>query len=120
MKFPIVELVDRYAISVVKSSETGGANKDEVAFYYDELKRANINPHHKLICDLVKHHAYVWSLENKFKNGQVDSLPLDEIGRIAIAVRDQGRERSRLKNALADLYGPVMDDPVREIKQYGA
>ena len=116
MKFPIVELVDRYAIAVVKHSMTGGANIEEFKFYFEQLQAAGVDHSHELITALVKHHEHVWSLEDDFKKGRIDSMPLEEIGRIAIAVRDQGHERLRLKNALAEIYS----DPVREIKSYGS
>ena len=34
MKFPVIELVDRYAIAVVKHSMTAGANTEEFKFYF--------------------------------------------------------------------------------------
>jgi hypothetical protein len=113
MKFPVIELVDRYAIAVVKHTMTGGANIEEFKFYFEQLQAANIDHTHELINELVRHHEYVWSLEDDFKKGRIDEKPLEEIGRIAIAVRDQGYERVRLKNALAEL----LNDPVREVKQ---
>jgi hypothetical protein len=115
MKFPVIELVDRYAIAVVKHSMTSGANIEEFKFYFEQLQAAGIDHTHKLITELVRHHEYVWSLEDDFKKGRIDDKPLEEIGRIALAVRDQGHERVRLKNAIAEL----LNDPVREIKQYG-
>jgi hypothetical protein len=115
MNFPIIELVDRYAIAAVKYSLTDGANIKEFKFYSEQLQAANVDHTHELITELIKHHEYVWSLEDDFKKGQIDGKPLEEIGRIALAVRDQGYERVRLKNALAELY----NDPVQEIKKYG-
>ena len=114
MKFPIIELVDRYAIAVVKHRKTNGANQEEVDFYHQQLVESNINPQHHLIDDLITHHTCVWNLEDDFKKGRVDNLPLEEIGRRALAIRDMGHDRVALKNALADL----VDDPVKEIKQY--
>jgi hypothetical protein len=113
MKFPVIELVDRYAIAIVKSIKTSNANEEEVEFYSKQMEEVGISELHPLIQELIKHHEYVWSLEDDFKKGRIDSQPLEEIGRIAIAVRDQGHERQRIKNALAELA----NDPVREIKQ---
>lgn len=112
MKFPVVELVDRYAIAVVKHAMTGGANIEEFKFYFEQIHAAGIDHTHDLILELIRHHEYVWSLEDDFKKGRIDSRPLEEIGRVALVVRDQGPERQRIKNALAELY----NDPVREIK----
>lgn len=115
MQFPVIEIVDRYAVAVVKHTNTNGANNEELEFYYEQMRRININTGHQLVRDLIAHHAYVWTLEDDFKKGRIDNKPLEEIGRIAILVRDQGYERTRIKNELAELVG----DPIREIKQYG-
>lgn len=112
MKFPVIEIVDRYAIAVVKHTKTQGANKEELEFYLQQMKESNINPTHELVLELIDHHNYVWNLEDDFKKCRVDSLPLDEIGRRALHVRDVGFRRIELKNALAELAG----DPVREVK----
>lgn len=113
MKFPVIEIVDRYAIAVVKFDNTNGANKEELDFYTDQMQSININPNHDLVEKLVKHHRYVWSIEDDFKKARIDSLPLEEIGRRALHIRDIGYERVRLKNALAEMIG----DPVREVKR---
>ena len=99
MKFPVIELVDRYAIAMVKSNKTSNANKEEVEFYSKQIEETGISKLHPLIQELIKHHEYVWSLEDDFKKGRIDEKPLEEIGRIALAVRDQGHERVRIKNA---------------------
>lgn len=114
MKFPVVEIVDRYAIAVVKHGHTNGLNKEELEFYSVQMSQTGIPIDHELVLELIDHHKYVWSLENDIKQGQADSLPLDEIGRRALHVRDVMRKRVELKNALAELY----NDPVREIKHY--
>lgn len=113
MKFPIIEIVDRYAIAVVKYQKTNGLNSEELTFYEEQMKSVNINTRFQLVLDLITHHATVWSLEDDFKKARIDNIALDEIGRRAIQIRDYGYERSRLKNALAELYG----DKVREVKQ---
>ena len=113
MKFPVIEIVDRYAIAVVKYEKTNGANQEEFDFYLEQMKSTNINPLNTKVIELIEHHSYVWSLEDDFKKGRIDALPLEEIGRRAIHIRDIGYKRQELKNTLAEL----MEDPVREIKQ---
>jgi hypothetical protein len=113
MKFPIIEIVDRYAISVVKYEKTNGANQEELDFYLEQMKDANINPSDVKVIELIEHHRYVWSLEDDFKKAKIDALPLEEIGRRALYIRDIGYRRVDLKNALAEM----VNDPVREIKQ---
>jgi hypothetical protein len=113
MKFPIIEIVDRYAISVVKYEKTNGANQEELNFYLEQMKEADINLSEPKLLELIEHHRYVWSLEDDFKKAKVDNLPLEEIGRRALHIRDIGYRRVDLKNDFAKLLG----DPVREIKQ---
>lgn len=113
MKFPIIEVVDRYAIAVVKHEKTQGANSSELAFYCEQMKEVNIDLNHELILELIEHHKFVWSLEDDFKKMRIDSLPLAEIGKQALRVRNAGQVRVDLKNQLAILVG----DSVREIKK---
>ena len=42
MEFPVIELVDRYAIAVVKQAKTNGENREEVKFYVGQLINAGI------------------------------------------------------------------------------
>ena len=113
MKFPVIEIVDRYTIAVVKHEKTNGVNQEELDFYLEQMKEANINPSDVKVIELIEHHSYVWSLEDDFKKAKIDALPLEEIGRRALYIRDIGYRRVDLKNALAEM----VDDPVREIKQ---
>jgi hypothetical protein len=113
MKFPVIEIVDRYTIAVVKHKKTNGANQEELDFYLEQMKEANINPSDIKVIELIEHHSYVWSLEDDFKKAKIDSLPLEEIGRRALYIRDIGYRRVDLKNALAEM----VNDPVREIKK---
>lgn len=112
MNFPIIEIVDRYAIAVVKHEQTNKANQKELDFYLEQMKLSNINPMHHLVVELIDHHRYIWSLEDDFKRARIDSLPLEEVGRRALHIRDMGYKRVNLKNAVAELIG----DPIREIK----
>lgn len=113
MKFPVIEIVDRYAIAVVKHAKTQGKNQEELDFYLEQLQSSNINPAHELIQELILHHEYVWNLEDDFKKCRIDSFPLDEIGQRALHIRDVGFKRVELKNALAEFAGDI----VKEIKQ---
>lgn len=114
MKFPIIEIVDRYAIAVVKYNNTNGLNKEELDFYSTQMSYSGIPTDHKLVLELIDHHKYVWDLEDDFKKSRIDGFPIEEIANRALHIRDVGFIRAELKNALAEEF----DDPVREIKQY--
>jgi len=113
MKFPVIEIVDRYCIAIVKGIKTNNANAEEVKFYSKQMEDVGISKSHILISQLIQHHEYVWSLEDDFKKSKIDNLPLAEIGLRALHIRDVMKQRVILKNALAEL----VNDPVREIKQ---
>jgi hypothetical protein len=113
MKFPIIEIVDRYAIALIKHEKTNGANQEELDFYTAQINQTGIALTDYKLIELIEHHRYVWSLEDDFKKAKIDALPLEEIGRRALYIRDIGYKRVDLKNALAEM----VNDPVREIKQ---
>jgi hypothetical protein len=113
MKFPTIELVDRYAIAVVKFEKTQGENQTELEFYKEQIQNIGIPGNHELISELIAHHRYIWNLEDNFKKSRIDELPMEEIGRQALHIRDMGHIRAKLKNDLAEL----VNDPVREIKK---
>lgn len=114
MKFPIIELVDRYAIAVVKSEKTNGQNIEELNFYTEQINEVRLDLDDPTLLELIEHHRFVWSLEDDFKKCRVDNLPLEEIGRRALIVRDAGNNRVILKNKLA----AQLNDPVSEVKKY--
>jgi hypothetical protein len=113
MKFPIIEIVDRYAIALIKHEKTNGANQEELDFYLNQINEVGIDPLDPKLVELIEHHRYVWSLEDDFKKAKIDNLPLEEIGRRALYIRDIGYRRVDLKNDFAEL----LNDPVREIKK---
>ena len=64
MKFPVIEIVDRYTIAVVKHEKTNGANQEELDFYLKQMEEVDINPLNVKVIELIEHHSYVWSLED--------------------------------------------------------
>jgi uncharacterized protein YdcH (DUF465 family) len=70
----------------------------------------SIQPH---IAKLMQIHNLIWELEKELKSGQEQLLPLEEIGRRAISIRNLNNKRIQLKNTMASM----LNCPVREIKQ---
>ena len=110
--FPIIELVDRYAIALLKYNKTQ-ANQEELEFYHNQLINYDLNSVNKQLESLYNIHSAIWTLESELKSGQEHKLELAEIGRRAIAIRDLNRQRIKLKNSIADMLGCL----VREIKK---
>jgi len=113
IKFPVIELIDRLAIAEVKFKRTHGANAEELTWYMNQAIKYNIEDVEDLYMNLVAVHNTIWDLESELKTGREAELPLEEIGRRAIAIRDHNNERIRIKNAIAE----QLECPVREIKQ---
>lgn len=113
MKFPVIELVDRYTISIVKHERTHGANQAEYDFYHREMQSIGIEKIKPQLRQLIDIHRRIWDLEDDFKKYRDSEYSLEEIGRRSLIIRDLNQERVRLKNQIAS----STDCPVREIKQ---
>ena len=111
--FPAVELLDRLAIARVKWRRTQ-ANGDELQYYEEQAQQFNMD---QACCDAMKEleniHDTIWNLEKELKSGREQELPLEEIGRRAIAIRDHNNRRIKYKNLLAERVGCS----IREIKK---
>lgn len=111
--FPAVELLDRLAIARVKWRRTK-SNAEELAYYERQAQQFNLDSQcHTAMQELEHIHDTIWELEKELKSGREQELPLEEIGRRAIAIRDHNNLRIRHKNFLAERVGC----PVREIKK---
>ena len=115
MKFPVVELIDRYAIAQVKFENLNGINADEVEFYRKQLEEEyNLESVQGLISGLVGLHKQIWAVEDDFKKLKIDNQPLEEIGRRALFVRDLNNSRVAFKNQIAERLGSC----IKEHKNY--
>lgn len=113
MKFPVIELVDRYTIAVVKHERTNGANQAELDFYAEQVKELDIEKIQHLLDRLVQIHRDIWNLEDDFKKYRETNYSLEEIGRRSLVIRDYNQQRVAYKNQIAS----AVNCAVREIKQ---
>ena len=112
--FPIVELIDRYTIAMVKFCKTNGENQEELNYYKVQIDQLPLSQIKDDIKRLQEIHEQIWSLESELKSGRENELSLEEIGRKAIIIRNWNNKRISIKNRIADKLGK---DPVREIKR---
>jgi hypothetical protein len=110
--FPVIELVDRYAIAKLKLFKTN-ANQAEVAFYQAQLATYDLASIANELNELYGIHEQIWSLESELKSGMEAQLSLEEIGRRAIQIRNWNNKRVAVKNLIAEKLGCS----VREIKK---
>jgi len=116
---PQLELIDRLCIARVKYKRINGANQDELDWYearYQEMIQTllpeQLTQLKSDIEEITRIHNGIWDLEWQLKSGVEHLLPMDEIGRRAIAIRDLNNKRISFKNSIAALFGLKM----REIK----
>jgi hypothetical protein len=110
--FPVIELVDRHAISLLKFNKTN-CNRLELDFYNKQLEQYDLEPVKTLITELYTVHSCIWELESELKSGTEQNIDLAEIGRRAIEIRNWNNKRIQIKNNIAEQLGC----PVREIKK---
>jgi len=111
-QFPIIELLDRLAIARVKHQRIGN-NQVELDFYYNQARHLDLSLVADELINLQQIHNEIWELEKELKSGRESELPLDEIGRRAIKIRDWNNKRVAIKNVMAE----TLSCPVREIKK---
>ena len=111
MMFPIIEFIDRLAIAMVKYERTQ-ANYDELMFYQNQSGQIDLPLVNEEFTELKVIHNKIWDLESELKSGRENELPLEEIGRRAILIRDWNNKRIKLKNIIAERLGCA----VREVK----
>ena len=113
MKFPVIELVDRYTIAVVKHERTNGANQAELDFYLEQMQELDIDLIQSYLDKLIQIHRDIWNLEDDFKKYKDSNYSLEEIGRRSLIIRDYNQHRVAYKNQIAE----AVNCAVREIKQ---
>ena len=113
MKFPVIELVDRYTIARVKHERTHGANQAELDFYSEQIQELDTEQIQPLLDQLTQIHRRIWNLEDDFKKYRETDYSLEEIGRRSLIIRDLNQHRVAYKNQIAAAVGCA----VREIKQ---
>ena len=112
IKFPLIELLDRLVISKIKIDK-GIDSSLEFNFYNNQAKEHNLSAVSNLLDELEIVHRNIWALEAELKSGKEQLLPLEELGRRAIAIRDLNNQRIKIKNAMAE----ILHDPIRELKK---
>lgn len=110
MKFPVVELVDRWAIAVVKHQKTNGANQAELDFYSEQMQELDQDLIRVQLDRLIEIHYAIWSLEDDFKKCRDSKFPLEELGRRALEIRDLNNRRVQYKNKIAEAVGSAVLD----------
>jgi len=113
MKMPMSEIVDRYTITKLKSERTSEDVSEELDAYWVEIEGAklvlvqhggprDLDEVDEYIKRLYDVNGRLWSTEGDIRSGK--DLPLEEIGRLALKVRDLNCERNGIKAEIVEKF----------------
>ncbi len=106
MKMPLSEIIDRYTITKLKSERTNEDVSDELRTYKKEIDNPDYVERSNQIVSFIDRlygiNGQLWNTEKDIRNG-VD-MPLDEVGRLALKVRDLNCKRNEIKGEIVDVF----------------
>jgi len=98
--FPVGELVDRLIIARLKQEKLGVIT-NEGQWYEQAVKHFNLDVIETEMQKLKEAHSAIWELESSLKSGLEEQIPLEEIGKRAIKIRNLNADRIATKNAIS-------------------
>jgi len=106
MKMPLSEILDRYTITKLKSERTNESVDDELRAYKREIDQPNYVEKSQQIESFIDRlyaiNGELWDTEGDIRKG-ID-MPLEEIGRLALKVRDLNCKRNEIKAEIVDTF----------------
>jgi len=106
MKMPLSEILDRYTITKLKSERTNEDVSDELRTYKREIDNPDYVERSNQIVSFIDRlygiNGQLWDTEKDIRNG-VD-MPLKEVGRLALKVRDLNCKRNEIKAEIVDAF----------------
>ena len=106
MKMPLSEILDRYTITKLKSERTNEDVSEELSTYKKEIDNpdyvARSNQIISFIDRLYEINGELWDTEGDIRKGV--EMPLEEIGRLALKVRDLNCIRNEIKAEIVDTF----------------
>ena len=106
MKMPLSEILDRYTITKLKSERTNEDVSEELKTYKAEIDKPIYSEKSNQIISFIDRlygiNGQLWDTEKDIRNG-VD-MPLKEVGRLALKVRDLNCKRNEIKGEVVDIF----------------
>ena len=120
MKMPISEIIDRYTITKLKTERTDEDVSDELNSYRTEIDKYKIDVE-EYINRMYEINGTLWNYETRMRklmdsrNGtgpivDANDLPLVEIGKLALLVRDLNGTRNGLKSEIVEKFSEGFKD----------
>ena len=106
MKMPLSEILDRYTITKLKSERTDEDVSDELKTYKREIDNPSYVEKSSQIVSFIDRlygiNGLLWNTEKDIRKG-VD-MPLEQIGRLALKVRDLNCKRNEIKAEIVEAF----------------
>ena len=106
MQMPLSEILDRYTITKLKSERTNENVSEELSTYETEIHNPDYDQKSSQIASFIdrlyKINGELWDTEGDIRNGV--KLPLEEIGKLALKVRDLNCKRNEIKAEIVDTF----------------
>ena len=103
---PLSEILDRYTITKLKSERTNEDVSEELKTYKAEINKPIYSEKSNQIISFIDRlygiNGQLWDTEKDIRNG-VD-MPLKEVGRLALKVRDLNCKRNEIKGEVVDIF----------------
>ena len=103
---PLSEILDRYTITKLKSERTDEDVSDELRTYKKEIDNPDYversNQIIAFIDRLYEINGELWDTEGDIRKGV--EMPLEEIGKLALKVRDLNCTRNEIKAEIVDTF----------------
>tara|TARA_B100001750_G_scaffold218497_1_gene204669 strand:+ start:1373 stop:1753 length:381 start_codon:yes stop_codon:yes gene_type:complete len=103
---PLSEILDRYTITKLKSERTNEDVSNELRTYKKEIENPDYSEKSIEIASFIDRlygiNGELWDTEKDIRKG-VD-MPLEEVGRLALKVRDLNRKRNEIKAEVVDTF----------------
>ena len=103
---PLSEILDRYTITKLKSERTTENVSEELRTYKREIDNPKYsNKSHQIIFfidRLYEINGKLWDTEGNIRKGV--EMPLEEVGKLALKVRDLNCTRNEIKAEIVDAF----------------
>ena len=118
---PISEIIDRFTITKLKTERTNEDVSDELNAYKSEIEQYNLDDVSPYVDRMYVINGTLWNYETKMRKlmdcknrttqvVDVNDLPLDEIGKLALLVRDLNGTRNGVKSEIVEKFSEGFKD----------
>ena len=106
MKMPLSEILDRYTITKLKSERTTEDVSEELRAYAREIDNPEYSDKSNQIVFFIDRlyeiNGKLWDTEGNIRKGV--EMPLEEVGKLALKVRDLNCTRNEIKAEIVDAF----------------